>query len=270
MKKKQTFFLRDVKIRSEQTEDGKKYIVGTIPYNSEGTNITGMYREVITNTAFNQSLNSKRRIVALRNHNDDFPLGNTESGTLVLTSTEKGLECRCELPDTSYAQDLIVSVNRGDCTGMSFGFLPVKEDVKDNVCYLREVKLYEVSFGVVFPFYPEASAAVDTRNAVFETVKIRGGSMNEQVLQSLKTLVDDLQKVISSLESENADEKPEPAPEQDAAAEANSRTEQDNDENKEEEEKDEEKKKEEEEQRSAARRKKERARLLHKLDLISL
>ena len=262
MKKERTFFLRDIKMRSEDGEGGKKYLVGTIPYNSEGSSLSGAYKEVITNTAFNQSLNSRRRIVALKNHNDDFPLGNTETGTLTLQSTEAGLECRCELPATSYAQDLVVSVERGDCAGMSFAFIPVKEDVKENVCYLREVKLLEVSFGVVFPFYPTANSSVDMRNAVCDTKKIRGGTMDEEVMQLLKPLAEDLQKVIDQLESRSADEKAEPAPKKEAAPEDKGKKEQAEDKPTETDK--------EQQERDALREKKERARLLQKLDLISL
>ena len=270
MKDKKTLYLKDIKLRTEQTEEGKKFLIGLIPYNSEGSSMSGFYKEVITNTAFNQSLNSKRRIVALKNHNDDYPLGNTEAGTLSLTSTKEGLECRCELPDTSFANDLIVSVERGDCTGMSFGFIPVKEDEKDGIVYLREVKLLEVSYGVVFPFYPEATASVDMRSAIKNVQNLlfkRGNGMDKEVLALLKQLIGDLQKIITEAEGGNADENKEPAPDNKAAAQAQEPKKDDAEKTASSD--DEEKKKKEDEER-ALKIKKERTALLQRLDLISL
>lgn len=271
MKDKKTLFLKDVKLRTEDGSDGKKYLIGLIPYNSEGANITGRYKEVITDTAFNQSLNSKRRIVALKNHNDDYPLGNTESGTLTLTSTKEGLECKCELPVTSFANDLVVSVERGDCAGMSFGFIPVKEDSKEDITYLREVKLLEVSYGVVFPFYPEAKAEIGLRDAVrsiTDIIKKRGEKMDGEVLNLLKQFVNDLQKIIVQAEGGNAEGSAESAPGQQAAANAQNQAESEDKKKTEEEKEDEEKKKEEAER--SAKIKKERTRLLQRLDLIAL
>lgn len=270
MKDKKTLYLKDIKLRTEQTEEGKKFLIGLIPYNSEGSSMSGFYKEVITNTAFNQSLNSKRRIVALKNHNDDYPLGNTEAGTLTLTSTKEGLECKCELPNTTFANDLIVSVERGDCTGMSFGFIPIKEDSKDGVTYLREVKLLEVSYGVVFPFYPEAAASVDVRSAIQNVQHLlvkRGNSMDKEVLDLLKQFTNDLQKIITEAEGGNAGENTEPAPENKTAAQTQE-SKKDDAENTVSNE-DEEKKKKEDEER-ALKIKKERTALLHRLDLIAL
>ena len=197
-------------------------------------------------------------------------MGNTEAGTLSLTSTKEGLECRCELPSTSFANDLIVSVERGDCTGMSFGFIPVKEDTKDDIVYLREVKLLEVSYGVVFPFYPEATASVDMRSAIKNVQNLlfkRGNGMDKEVLALLKQLVGDLQKIITEAESGNADENTEPAPDNKTAAQAQE-PKKDDAENTASSEEEEKKKKEDEER--ALKIKKERTALLQRLDLISL
>lgn len=86
--------------------------------------------------------------------------------------------------------------------------------------------------------------------------------MDEEVMQLLKPLAEDLQKVIDQLESRSADEKTESAPKNEAASEDESKKEQAENKPTETDK--------EQQERNALREKKERARLLQKLDLISL
>ena len=58
--------------------------------------------------------------VAAWNHNLDMPLGRQSNNTLQLEETEAGLQFSCDLPDTTYANDLKVLIDRGDVNGMSF------------------------------------------------------------------------------------------------------------------------------------------------------
>lgn len=221
--KKRSLFLENITIRAEKTDSGAA-LVGLIPYNSQGSSISGSYKEVITDTAFKRALAEKKQVIALRNHNPDYPLGNTNAGTLTLTSTSEGLLCRCSLPDTSYANDLLRAVEHGDACGMSFGFLPVKEDSKDGVTYLRDVDLHEISYGVTFPFYQEAKASVDVRSAAFELQQLmkRGEVMDDETLTALKTVVETGQKLIDAAEAQRAEhEKKEPPEDKDKEAAEN-------------------------------------------------
>lgn len=61
---------------------------------------------------------------ALVNHDPHYVLGRASAGTLRLSSDEHGLEYEVDLPDTTYANDLRVLVERGDITGASFAFVP--------------------------------------------------------------------------------------------------------------------------------------------------
>ena len=49
-----------------------------------------------------------------------MPLGRQSNNTLQLQETETGLDFSVDLPDTSYANDLKVLIDRGDVNGMSF------------------------------------------------------------------------------------------------------------------------------------------------------
>lgn len=72
-----------------------------------------------------------------------------------------------DLPDTSYANDLAVSVKRGDITGQSFGFHTLedswetkkKDGEEVNIRTLEKVALIDVG-PVTFPAYPQTDVAV--------------------------------------------------------------------------------------------------------------
>jgi hypothetical protein len=61
---------------------------------------------------------------ALINHQPSMLLGRQSAGTLRLSVDSQGLPFEVDLPNTSYANDLRVLVERGDLDGASFGFVP--------------------------------------------------------------------------------------------------------------------------------------------------
>jgi len=162
-KEKKNITFNDIEVRSIENEN-KKYIEGIIPYNSKSVPMWGT-TEIIDRTAFNKTLSDKLEVRALWNHNDNYLLGSTKSSTLTLENTDNGLICRCELPKTSYANDLYEVISRGDVKTMSFGFTPIKwiEDSKGKTRTLKEVQLHEVSYGVIFPAYPETTSVTYMR-----------------------------------------------------------------------------------------------------------
>jgi len=148
----------NVEVRSFDA-GGKKTVEGLIPYDSKSVPMWGTV-ETISRTAFKKTLADGSEVRALWNHDHNSILGSTKSGTLTLDNTEAGLVCRCELPKTSYAEDLYEVISRGDVTTMSFGFTPVKwtYDEKGDARTLKEVQLHEVSFGVCNPAYTETTS----------------------------------------------------------------------------------------------------------------
>lgn len=124
--------------------------------------------EVISPGAFKNSLESNT-VKALYNHNSDYVLGSTKSGTLRLEEDSIGLKFDLDLPDTQIANDLYEGVKRGDIDGVSFGFR-VKDDkwteVKlddgwKTIRTLREIDLIEIS-PTPFPAYEQTE--VDCRS----------------------------------------------------------------------------------------------------------
>jgi len=169
---------KDAEVRSIFDEEGKKYICGIIPYDSKSVPIYGV-REIISKTAFKKSLADGSEVRALWNHDDNKVLGSSKSGTLQLENTDEGLVCKCELPSTSYANDLYEIITRGDVKTMSFGFSILKyiDDYTNNTRTLKEVKLHEVSFGVTNPAYEETNSITYTRG--FAKRKIDIEQLNE-------------------------------------------------------------------------------------------
>jgi uncharacterized protein len=82
------------------------------------------WREVVRPGAFSRAIAEAQDVRALWNHDANFILGRTTSGTLKLREDEKGLWSETELLDTQTVRDLVVApIRRGDVSGMSFAFV---------------------------------------------------------------------------------------------------------------------------------------------------
>jgi HK97 family phage prohead protease len=216
-KEKRSLSFTNLLIRSADDE-GRRTIEGIIPYNSKSIPIWGI-TEIIDKTAFNKTLSDKTEVRALWNHNDTYILGNTKSSTLELENSDNGLICRCELPNTSYANDLYEVVSRGDVTTMSFGFIPVKWEDSDNgkLRVLKEVKLEEVSFGVSFPAYPETNSQTFLRRIYIMKKRsididsiaeiLEKEELTEEEITQLKDAVASINEIISKNSQEEPEEK---------------------------------------------------------------
>jgi HK97 family phage prohead protease len=90
-------------------------------YNSQSKDLGGFIERILPG-AFRQSLVNPGNIRALLEHDPQKLLGRVGSRTLTLAEDNKGLYFELSLPDTSYARDLGVLVERGDIAGCSFGF----------------------------------------------------------------------------------------------------------------------------------------------------
>jgi len=176
-------------------EEGKKVLYGFIPYNSKSAELD----EIITPSAFTKSI-KERNIIALVNHDTSMVIGNTKNNTLILRTEADGLYIECILPETSYANDVFALISRGDVETMSFGFQGVKVDDNDGITYLREVKLFEVSFSVPFPAY-EATSSLAKQRSLYNQVKEERNIDVEEVAEILlkKEITEEDEKLLNSL-----------------------------------------------------------------------
>ena len=120
------------------------------------------FREIILPGAFSDVLDNDVR--ALYNHDSNYLLARTTSGTLELKEDEKGLYYRFEMPNTSYGNDMLELFRRGDLSQSSFGFTVEKDSWRmeegQHVRYIERVgSLFDVS-PVVYPAYASASSGL--------------------------------------------------------------------------------------------------------------
>ena len=143
---------------TELRSDGRQLFGRVAPFNTPAR--IGSFTEEIAPGAFRASLTSGADIVALQDHMPDRLLGRTRSGTLRLSEDTGGLNFALDLPDTTAGRDLLTMVQRGDCGGCSFGFVPTEESwPKPDRRILRGIDLREVSFVSWMPAYPDTTVA---------------------------------------------------------------------------------------------------------------
>lgn len=136
------------------------------------------FREVIAPGAFKRTLKNKADVRFLINHDPSLVLARTKSKTLTLSEDERGLLSEAELPDTSYANDLVISMKRGDIDQMSFGFQVVKDEWStlpdgSQLRTVREAKLFDVSV-VTFPAYKETDAQLRSSQQIDTLSRVLG------------------------------------------------------------------------------------------------
>ena len=133
-------------------------------YNSDSEDLGG-FIERMAPSSFDGRLQDDVRV--LFNHDNNLVLGRTISGTATLEVDEKGLRYTCQLPDTSYAKDLIELMERGDVTQSSFAFTIEDESWEERAdgMLIRTVKkvgqLYDVS-PVTYPAYKDSTSGLRT------------------------------------------------------------------------------------------------------------
>jgi len=133
-------------------------------FNSPSEDLGG-FIEYIMPGAFDDVLNDDVR--AFYNHSDSFLLGRASSGTLRVWQDEKGLGYEVKMPNTTYANDLIELMRRGDVNQSSFAFLVGRDRWEKrngkNVRIIEKVsRLIDVS-PVVLPAYPAATSGLAQR-----------------------------------------------------------------------------------------------------------
>jgi uncharacterized protein len=152
--------------RAEQNNDELTIEGYFALYEQETELFDGIY-EIITKGAFDGTLTNDIR--ALWNHNTQYVLGRSKSGTLELKADDKGLYGVVRLPGTQYAKDLHILVDRGDVDQCSFGFNILAEDLEELAdggyrWRINEIDLHEVSV-VTFPAYENTSVQARAKQA---------------------------------------------------------------------------------------------------------
>lgn len=149
-------------VERRAADEGKMTVAGYAAVFGEQTDIGGDFKEIIAPGAFTQTLRTAD-VRALFGHDTGRVLGRVSAGTLRLKEDKKGLAVEIDLPDTSDGRDVQVLIERGDISGMSFGFIVTKQEWDETgdipVRTIEQVDLIEVSI-VTFPAYDGTSIAM--------------------------------------------------------------------------------------------------------------
>lgn len=188
--------LFEIETRMEEGETVK--VVGHASvYNTMSEDLGG-FREIIAPGAFDDVLENDVR--ALINHDGNLILARTTSGTLALSTDEKGLRYEFEMPGTSYGKDLAVSMKRGDITQSSFAFTVADDswETRDGVdvrTITKVKRLFDVS-PVTYPAYPDADNLVIAQRglSVYKEKQEREKEELDLVKRSILNLKIELQK----------------------------------------------------------------------------
>ncbi len=150
-----------------QSTDNRTIEGYAMKFNSLSRDLGG-FKEIISPQALDTTDLSDVRCFV--DHDSSMVLGRTSSQTLELEVDDVGLYFRCQLPNTSYANDLYESIKRGDINECSFGFA-VKDDSQtwenQDGMYIRNLnkidELFEISI-VSIPAYEGTDAVLAQRS----------------------------------------------------------------------------------------------------------
>lgn len=200
--KKEIRMLPIQELRIDDSLDGK--IVGHASvFDSWSETLGGIFpfKEIVRKGTFTETIKLDD-IRALFNHDPNYVLGRNKAGTLELEEDEIGLRVVITPPDTSWANDLIKNLRRGDISQMSIGFIVLEDtwgtqdgiDIRE----IKKVQLFDVSI-VTYPAYTQTDVGVramesykDYRSKLDEAQNAAKRAKEKQKLQNIKTKIKNL------------------------------------------------------------------------------
>ena len=140
--------------------DGSRRIEGyAIVFGQRSLNLGG-FVEFISPEAVDRTIKENIDVRAFWNHDSGEVLGRLTAGTLQMRKDKRGLKVIIDPP--KWADKIIESIERGDVSGMSFGFSPIDDtwdmDGDLPIRTVTDMRVHEVSI-VSMPAYPATSVS---------------------------------------------------------------------------------------------------------------
>lgn len=189
------FFESEVRamVPGDDTETKAATIEGYAAKFNTTTSIGGWFEEEILPGAFDDVLSDDIR--ALFNHDPNYILARTASGTLQVSVDEIGLKYSYVSPDRQYAKDLNDAIAVGDVNQSSFAFRVAEEnwilgDRMDGKIDKRQIvkfsKIYDVS-PVTYPAYADTEVAQRSLTSYKEKNNIETGESRSEENKGFST-----------------------------------------------------------------------------------
>lgn len=179
---RRSFRMDELRVATRADGDLKMITGHAAVFNQDSEEIFG-FVERIAPGAFATAI-GRDDVRALWNHDANYVLGRNTAKTLRLSEDDVGLKIEIDPPDTQWARDLLVSIDRGDVTQMSFGFRTITDKWHtENSLTIRtliEVELFDVS-PVTFPAYPQTDVGLRSREAIAEEGRRRLAATGPEV-----------------------------------------------------------------------------------------
>lgn len=179
--------------RMENAEYEGKTVRGyAAVYNSDSEWMGGFYEQIATG-AFDDVLDNDVR--AYFNHDENLLLGRVSSGTLRIGTDKRGLYYEVDLPNTTYANDLVELMKRGDVNQSSFAFLIDQDrwEQRDGKTYriIEKVsRLLDVS-PVSQPAYPDATSELKRDLETETKEEIETAAVEDTASEAVETKEED-------------------------------------------------------------------------------
>jgi len=191
----------DMKFEVRSNEEGNQEVVGYAAiFNSDSVKIGGKFVEIIEERAFDEVINDD--VVALFNHDQSKVLGRTSAGTLKLSLDKSGLQYRYIDPQTSYSKDLLISIDRGDIKGSSFGFAEVTDKWyrRDDGVVVRSIS----KIGKLGDVSPVTSPAYETTSVFKRYNEFIDTEQREEKTEETKTEIpEEIKEEIKEIKTPN-------------------------------------------------------------------
>jgi hypothetical protein len=192
---------REMRIKREDGEP--PHITGyPIVFNSYSEDLGG-FREMIMPEA-RQAVERGGDFVSMFNHDPNYVIGRQSAGTIAVSVDEVGVYLDATPPDTQWAHDLMVSIERGDVNGGSFQFWVRRDEW--NADY-TERKVYDfdlVELGpVTMPAYPGTSAQVRSLAQAGINYKRLAEALDGKDVEAIRALIEALQTQLPEIQAED-------------------------------------------------------------------